>query len=193
MQNERTMQPEIAVVHKQAKEEQVPKDREMVKEVEFSEEENREQLRGHEEDFIQGLIDASGYALEETQRVEIIREGRLYFAFCIHPLSEEEYNECKKKNTRYVRNRQLGMKIPEETDSAKYRASLIYQATTEEDRKNLWDNKKVWEALRAKGMQIVRGLDVIEYSLKAGEKDRILEAIDKLSGYEENLEEVIKN
>ena len=35
MQNERTMQPEIAVVHKQAKEEQVPKDREMVKEVEI--------------------------------------------------------------------------------------------------------------------------------------------------------------
>ena len=35
---------------------------------------------------------------------------------------------------------------------------------------------------------------VIEYSLKAGEKDRILEAIDKLSGYESNnLEEVAKN
>ena len=39
----------------------------------------------------------------------------------------------------------------------------------------------------------MNGLDVIEYSLKAGEKDKILEAIDKLSGYESNLEEVAKN
>lgn len=37
------------------------------------------------------------------------------------------------------------------------------------------------------------GLDVIEYTLKAGEKDKVLEAIDKLSGYEANLEEVAKN
>jgi hypothetical protein len=36
-------------------------------------------------------------------------------------------------------------------------------------------------------------LDVIEYSLRAGEKDRVLEAIDSLSGYDSNLEEVAKN
>ena len=86
------------------------------------------------------------------------------------------------------------MKMPDETDSVKYRSSLIYEATVEEDRRNLWDNKDVWEALKRQGMQIVRGLDVIEYVLKAGEKDRVLEAIDKLSGYEDNnLEEVVKN
>lgn len=39
----------------------------------------------------------------------------------------------------------------------------------------------------------MNGLDVIEYSLKAGEKDKVLEAIDKLSGYDDNLEEVAKN
>ena len=39
----------------------------------------------------------------------------------------------------------------------------------------------------------MNGLDVIEYCLKAGEKDKILEAIDKLSGYETDLEEVAKN
>ena len=37
------------------------------------------------------------------------------------------------------------------------------------------------------------GLDVIEYTLKAGEKDRIIDAIDTLSGYESNIEEVAKN
>lgn len=192
MQSERILKPEIEMICKQEKKE-LASEEGAVKEVEFSEGENKEQLRAHEEDFIQGLIEAAGYALEETQQIEIVREGRLYFAFRIRPLSEEEYNECRKRNTKYVRNRQLGMKMPEETDSAKYRADLIYQATVEADRKNLWDNKTVWETLRTKGMQIVRGLDVIEYSLKAGEKDRILEAIDKLSGYDENLEEVIKN
>ena len=83
--------------------------------------------------------------------------------------------------------------MPEDTDNVKYRADLIYRATVEEDKKNLWDNKKVWEALRNKGMQIVSALDVIEYSLKAGEKDQVVDCIDKLSGYHDNLEEVTKN
>ena len=39
----------------------------------------------------------------------------------------------------------------------------------------------------------MNGLDVIEYSLKAGEKDRVLEVIDEISGYDSNLEEVAKN
>lgn len=38
----------------------------------------------------------------------------------------------------------------------------------------------------------MNGLDVIEYCLKAGEKDKIIECIDSLSGFEENIEEVAK-
>lgn len=164
-----------------------------VVEEEFTEEESRNQMRLQEEDFIQGLIDAAGYITEERQTVEIIRAGKLYFRFDIRPLAEEEYNRCKKKHTKYVRNKQFGIKFADSTDNSKYRSALIYQATVEEDRERLWDNKKVWEALRNMGLQIMNGLDVIEYSLKAGEKDKVLEAIDSLSGYEENLEEVAKN
>ena len=83
--------------------------------------------------------------------------------------------------------------MPEETNSVKYRDALIYQATVDEDRERLWENKTVWQALRNKGLQIMNWLDVIEYTLKAGEKDKVLEAIDKLSGYDTNLEEVAKN
>ena len=150
-------------------------------------------IRANEEDFIQGLIDAAEYASEETQRIEIVREGRLYFAFHVRPLSSQEYEKCKKKYTKYVRNKQFGMKLPEDTDRIKYQSAIIYEATVEEDRKNLWDNHKVWNALNAKEDRIMNGLDVIEYSLKAGEKDKVLEAIDKLSGYDDNLEEVAKN
>ncbi len=92
-----------------------------------------------------------------------------------------------------MRNKQFGMKLPEETNSVKYRDLLIYTATTDEYKEKLWDNKKIWEALRAKGLQIMNGLDVIEYSLKAGEKDRVLECIDILSGYDNDMEEVVKN
>lgn len=164
-----------------------------VREHETDEEDTKTLIRANEEDFIQGLIDAAEFASEETQRIEIIREGRLYFAFNIRPLSSQEYEKCKKKHTRYVRNKQLGMKLPEDTDRIKYQSAIIYEATVEEDREKLWDNRKVWNALNAKKDRIMNGLDVIEYSLKAGEKDKILEAIDKLSGYESNLEEVAKN
>lgn len=164
-----------------------------VQEVEFDKEDIKTQMRIYEDDFIQGLIDAASYTSDEVQHIEIARGGRVYFAFDIRPLSEEEYDRCKKKYTKYVRNKQLGMKLPEETNSVKYRDLLIYTATTEEYKTKLWDNKTIWEALRAKGLQIMNGLDVIEYSLKAGEKDKVLEYIDALSGYDNNMEEVIKN
>ena len=164
-----------------------------ISEVETSEEEIKNIIRANEEDFIQGLIAAADFASEEKQRIEIIRKGRLYFAFNIRPLGSEEYDKCRKKHTKYVRNRQLGMKMPEDTNRIKYQSAIIYQATVKEDRENLWDNRKVWDTLNNKGFQIMNGLDVIEYTLKAGEKDKILEAIDKLSGYENDLEEVAKN
>lgn len=164
-----------------------------VTEVETTEEENKTLIRMNEDDFIQGLISAADYAKDDIQRIEIARNGKVLFAFEIRPLSEEEYNKCKKKHTKYVRNKQFGMKLPEETNAVKFRDALIYTATVEADREKLWDNKKVWESLRAKDLQIMNGLDVIEYCLKAGEKDKIIECIDSLSGFEENIEEVAKN
>ena len=165
-----------------------------VEEREFTEEQTKTQLRMFEGDFIKGLIAAADYKTEETQRIEIIRNGVLFFAFNIRALGEEEYNKCKTKHTKYVRNKQLGIKLPEDTNTVKYRSAIIYEATAKEDRDKLWDNKSVLDALNDKGCQIMNGLDVIEYTLKSGEKDKIIEAIDKLSGYDSNnLEEVAKN
>lgn len=169
-----------------------------VKDEVFTSEETTNQLRVSEEDFLQGLIDAASYAEDENQTkvIEIIRPGkikgekRLMFRFSVKPLSEREYNDCKKKHTKYVRNRSLGVKMPEDTDSVKYRAEIIYRATVPEDRRKLWDNKEAWEALRDKGMQVLSGLDMIEYCLVAGEKDRVIDIIDSISGYSDNLEEV---
>jgi len=164
--------------------------------VETNEEETKQVIRANEEDFIAGLIAAADFASdeEETQRIEIVRNGKLAFAFSIRT------SRLQRSTTSAVRNLQsmfvissLGIKMPEDTDRIKYQSAIIHKATIAEDREKLWDNKKVWQALESKGFQIMSGLDVIEYTLKAGEKDRIIDAIDTLSGYESNIEEVAKN
>lgn len=173
----------------------------LVEEQVFTEEETANQLRMSEEDFLAGLVEAAGFAEDEEQtaNIEIVRpdkktgQKKLLFKFKVRALNEREYNKCKRLTTKYVRNKSLGIRMPEDTDSSKYRAAIIYEATVPEDRKKLWDNKDAWEALRSKGKQIVRGLDVIEECLKAGEKDKIIEVIDRLSGYDDNLEEVEGN
>lgn len=172
--------------------EEIMKDQ--VEDMDFTEEQTKKQILLFEEDIIKGLIAAADFRTEEIKHIEIIRSGTLYFAFDIHALTEEEYDRCKTKHTKYVRNKQLGIKLPEDTNTTKYRSALIYQATAEADRGKLWDNKRVWDALNGKGFQIMNGLDVIENTLRSGEKDKIIEAIDLLSGYEDNnLEEVAKN
>ncbi len=181
----------VNIEEKSAMEEE--KDAPEVKEYETNEEDTKVMIRANEEDFIQGLIDATNYASDETQRIEIIRDGRLFFAFHIRPLGSEEYEKCRKKHTKYVRNKNLGMRMPDETDRVKYQSAIIYKATVEEDKAKLWDNREVWKALNSKKDRVMNGLDVIEYSLKAGEKEKVIEKIDEISGYDNNLEEVAKN
>lgn len=164
-----------------------------VEDRDFLEEETTNQMRLFEDDFVAGLLAAADYKTTESKKIQIIRNNKLFFEFEIRGLSDEEYTRCKKKNTKYVRNKQLGVKMPEDTNTVKYHSALIYSATVESDREKLWDNKKVWNALESKGFQIMNGLDVIENTLLGGEKDKVIEEIDKLSGYEDNLEEVIKN
>lgn len=164
---------------------------ENVRDVEFSKEETQNQLRAVENDFIAGMLEAAEYKTQETRKIEIIRDGRLFFAFNIHAIGEAEAERCKKRHTKYVRNKNIGLKFAEETDSPKFRSSLIYNATDEKDRAELWDNKKVWNGLSSQGYPIVNALDVIEAVLLGGEKAQIIEEINKLSGFEtENLEEV---
>lgn len=164
---------------------------ENVRDEEFSKEETQNQLRTVENDFIAGMLEAAEYKTKETRKIEIIRDGNLFFSFHIHAVGEEEAERCKKRHTKYVRNKSIGLKFAEETDSPRFRSSLIYNATDEKDRAELWDNKKVWNGLSSQGYPIVNALDVIEAVLLGGEKAQIIEEINKLSGFEtENLEEV---
>jgi hypothetical protein len=161
-----------------------------IEEIELTEEENKGQLRAYEDDILKGLLAAANFKTEEDniQTIEIARNGVVLFKFRIRPLTEEEYQACKEKYTKYVRNKQLGIKFPEHTDTVRYRSALIYQATVDEDRAKIWDNKNAWKAIN-----VLNGVDLIDKTLLAGEKDAVLELIDKISGYSVTAEETIKN
>lgn len=161
-----------------------------VEDIELTDEENKAQLRTYENDILKGLLTAANFKTEEDNihPVEIARNGVVLFGFRVRPLTEEEYQNCKEKNTKYVRNKQLGIKFPENTDSVRYRSALIYQATIEEDRAKVWDNKEAWRRLN-----ILNGIDLVDKTLLAGEKDAVLEVIDKISGYSATTEEIAKN
>lgn len=150
-------------------------------------EQERAKLLANEDDILGALMEAAGYE-NDLEPIEIKRGGKTLFTFRIHPLSEEQYVECKRRNTKYVRNRNMGVKMAEEVDSARFRSCLIYEATTPEDRAKYWDNKAAWKKL-----VVLNGPDLISKVLKAGEKDSICDKLDQISGYTANEVETIKN
>lgn len=158
---------------------------------EFTEKETQDNLKLKENDFIAGMLAAAEDRTKITKEIPIIRDGKKYFSFHVHALSDEESRQCRKKYTKYVRNKSIGVKFEDSVDQAKFRSSLIYHATTDEDRENLWDNKRLKDGLIAQGFQIINALDVIEAVLNGGEKDRVIDVINELSGFDpEDAEEV---
>lgn len=150
-----------------------------------------EELKEYDGDILHALLAAANYqqSEDETYTMRVIRKNVVLFTFRVRPLSEEEYERCRTKNTKYVRNKRIGVKVPETTNSVRYRSQLIYEATVPEDRAKLWDNKAMWDALN-----VASGVEAIDKILKSGEKDKILEQIDAISGYDNNeLEETTKN
>ena len=162
-----------------------------VQDTELTKEEGKAQIRLYEKDILKGLLAAATFKsdTENTHKIEIARNGMVLFSFHVRPLSEDEYSDCKEKYTKYVRNKNFGgIKVPEDTDTVKYRSALLYQATISEDRAKVWDNQEAWRALN-----IITGIDMIDAVLMAGEKDAALDLIDRISGYTGAMEDVAKN
>ncbi len=150
----------------------------------------KEFYRRNESDILEGLLKAASYKTDEseTHPIEIARNGAVALSFRIHPLSEEDFIACRKRHTRYKKNRQAGgVKVADDIDTSAYRSSVIYEATVEEDRKRIWDNREAWSRL-----DVVSGYQLIEKVLKGGEKDAVYEKVEEISGYG-SAEEVAKN
>ncbi len=162
----------------------------IIEEIETDEETTQNTLRSFEDDILGGLLAAASFAndADEIVPIEIVRNKQLLIKFRIRPLAEEEYVKCKNRYTKFVRNKSIGIKIPEDTDTAMYRNALIYQATIAEDREKIWDNKQAWRQL-----DVVSGTQLIGKVLKAGEKGAVCDKIDEISGYSSMAEETAKN
>ena len=156
-----------------------------------TEEELQAEARANEDDLLAGLLAAANYKADEDETVEIViaRGGRDLFSFRIHPLSEDDFNRCRKRCTKYVKSKsQAGIRVPEEVDTVRYRCMLIYEATAPEDRAKVWDNKKLWKA-----KDLATGIEAVDILLKAGEKNAICDKLDAISGYELSEEDVSEN
>lgn len=138
-----------------------------------------------EEDLLTSLLAAAEFkdSEEAVVPVEIRRAGRVYFTVHLHPLSDEDIKAARKKSTKYGKN-PLGSKYPpieKERDQKKFNSWLIYLATTQEDQKKIWGNQALLDKL-----ELVEPVDAVDALLLAGEKDRLVDTVTNLSGFDED-------
>lgn len=159
---------------------------------EIKEKAGKEELLVVEEAALQdisGVLQAMD-TMEEYEPFTVVRGGKELFSFRVCGLDDEEMEKCRTEATKLVKNKKLGgMTVPSDFNAAKYNSLLIVTATHPKDREFLWDNKDLQKKAKA-----VTAWQVVDRVLRAGEKERIIELIEKLSGYDEDgLEEVVKN
>lgn len=151
----------------------------------------KDEVLQNEDSMLSGLLEAACFKDDEDNQelIQIVRKKKKFFEFRIRPLEEEEIQECRKQATKYApnpANRSIRMEV--DVDFVRLRSLKIYTATTEDDRKKLWDKKEYQEKLN-----VLTGADMIDKVLMAGEKDWVCDEIDAISGYNTSLEEVAKN
>lgn len=141
---------------------------------------------------VEALLTAAAFRDDPDcwERITITRGGRALMSFAIRPLDEQEVADLRRECTRFVPN-PAGRQYPRlegEVNLVRLRSLKIYAATVPADRQRLWDNAQAQQKLG-----VMRGEDMIDCVLMAGEKDALIERIDALSGYGAQLSERIKN
>ena len=150
----------------------------------------QEEVLMDENALLRGLIEAGNEKDNEStyRQIQIKRAGTLKFVFRVRPVSEEESIKCHDHATKFAPRKRGQPKREIETNTSLFRSWLIYTATVDEDRKKLWDNKKAQEALN-----VLQGVEMIDAVLLSGEKDRIIDVINEISGDGDDMEETAKN
>ena len=140
------------------------------------------ELEAAETNITEALLNAAAYKANKEQREIVIkRNGKFLFSFHITGIDEDVWRKCRRQN---LMNRG---KPNEELNGGRFLSQAIYEATVDED-KAIWNNHAVWEQLGA-----VTGADVVNAILLPGEKTRIAEELEDLSGYNVDTDELIKN
>lgn len=154
-------------------------------------EKNKEELLVAEDAILQdvgGVLQAME-TVTEYDTFPVIRNGKKLFSFRVSGLDDEEMERCRDQATKMVKNKRLGVTVPGDFNSAKFKSLLIYNATHPDDRKWLWDNKELQQKAK-----VLASWQLVDKVLLSGEKGRVIELIEQLSGEDEDtLEETIKN
>lgn len=136
-----------------------------------------------EDNIVEALLEAAEYRSSEEYPVVIKRGEKELFRFTIRALDEKTWRKALKENTQNRGRRS------EDLDAYRYFSQLIYNATVAEDRERLWKNKTVWEKLN-----VASGVDAVNAILSPAEKTKLVEQLEKISGFDENnLDDLIKN
>lgn len=145
-----------------------------------------QEYREAEPDLLKSLLLFADSTTDgEITPIVVKRKDGTELRFSVRPLLESEYVDCKKRATTYVRAKAFGnAKIATDSDSVKYRNFIIYEATIDEDRRKIWDNKALW-----KKFEVGTGAYVVDKLLRGGEKEMIVAKIDEISGYNGNDEQ----
>ena len=141
-----------------------------------------------EYDLVKALLESAEYktAEESVSVVEIKRAGKFLFEVHVHPLSEADARQARKKATTFMPNPN-GKKLPpieKDFDSAKFNSWLIYLATTEDDQTKIWGNPAVMQKFAL--AQPVESVDVL---LTLGEKRKLSDLVLEISGLDDDAED----
>lgn len=152
----------------------------------------KEEVLMNENEILNGLLEAANFKnnIDLQKTIQIKRDNKVLFEFRVRPLDEEEVATCRRNSTVYVQDPRGKSypKIEKDFDFSKYRSWRIYLATIDEDKEKLWDNKTIQNKLN-----VLQNINVIDSVLMSGEKISICDVIDEISGYNDDIEEYIKN
>lgn len=137
----------------------------------------RKALERRLSDLMPAAESSPGY-IDEITEVEINRIGKLILTVHVHPISEKDFNTAKLLATN-----------DGELDMALFNSGIIYLATTEEDRKKIWDNIEIRQHFKRDGEETLAPVETIDRLLTVGEKFKLTEVIMKISGISEDEDE----
>lgn len=145
---------------------------------------SEEEYKQFEGSIVDALLESSKYKddAKNERLIKIVRNKILMFSFKIHPLNESDFQRARRQNTKHRNGKD------EELDVVRYRSNIIFMATCEDDRKKLWNNKDIWIPLN-----VASGVDAINEILKPGEKAKIIDVIEGISGYNDDIDETMGN
>lgn len=144
-----------------------------------------------EYDLVKALLAAADYREDNDMitPVDIKRGGKFMFTVNIHPIGDQEVKAARKRATVYMPNPNNKKLPPIEKDfkSGLFNSLIIYAATTEKDKKEIWGNKVIMEKYGC-----VEPHETIDVLLTVGEKSWLSDLVVDISGMNTDDEEVSK-